>query len=266
MIGCIFTYVLVDTVVSTVLYLQWSRPTLNAFLDDVLDFDVHRSVLDLWVMHLLGSCVLFGASVGVLKNQQDGPKRVASSDTLMVLIGLTMLSYALAKLLIFSETGALMHNPWFLSLFSWTCVSAMGCVFFWKLLSKADVTSSGEGDRETLVDAGEEEEQVEADDTRGKEAKQKANSGATLGRLLSYCKEDAGLLSLAFFFLLLSAVCEFIHPYTPLTLTAIIYHYGIYNILNCTPILLMHGLYFHTIRLLAFIMVIIIRLSNSYYI
>lgn len=205
-VGCIFTFVLVDTVVSTILYVLRSGP--NSFSDDILYFDVHRSVLDLWVVLLVRSCLLFGASVGVLKNQQEGPRRVASMDTLVVLIGLTMLSYALAKLLIFSEMGALMHDPWFLGLFSWTCVSAMGSVFFWKLLSSADVASSGVGERERLVDEGEEEEQEEEGEMSVKGVKRKPNSGATLGRLLSYCKEDAGLLSLAFFFLLLSAVCE----------------------------------------------------------
>lgn len=210
-VGSIFTFVLVDNVVSTLLYVQWSGP--NSFLDDILDFDVRRSVLDLWMVLLVRSCLLFGASVGVLMNQQDGPKRVASLDTLVVLIGLTMLSYALAKLLIFSEMGALMHDPWFLSFFSWTCISAMGSVFFWKLLSNADVSSSGVGERERLVDGGEEEEREEEGEMRGKEVKQKPNSGATLGRLLSYCKEDTGLLSLAFFFLLLSAVCEAFIPY-----------------------------------------------------
>lgn len=210
-VGSIFTFVLVDNVVSTLLYVQWSGP--NSFLDDILDFDIRRSVLDLWMVLLVRSCLLFGASVGVLMNQQDGPKRVASLDTLVVLIGLTMLSYALAKLLIFSEMGALMHDPWFLSFFSWTCISAMGSVFFWKLLSNADVSSSGVGERERLVDGGEEEEREEEGEMRGKEVKQKPNSGATLGRLLSYCKEDTGLLSLAFFFLLLSAVCEAFIPY-----------------------------------------------------
>lgn len=228
-IGFIFTFVLVDSVVSTILYFQWSGP--NSFLDDILDFDVHRSVLDLWIVHLVRFCLLCGASVGVLKNQEDGPKRVASLDTLMVLVGLTMLSYALAKLLIFSEISALMYDPLFLSLFSWTCISAMASVFFWKLLSGAEVTSSGAGERQRLVDEGE-EEQDEESEMRGHEVKQKLNSGATLGRLLSYCKDDAGLLSLAFSFLLLSAVCEFIHAFCSHTLP---YYNKLYRMLLQTP-------------------------------
>ncbi|KAK7933962.1 hypothetical protein WMY93_004858 [Mugilogobius chulae] len=38
-------------------------------------------------------------------------------------------------------------------------------------------------------------------------------SGATLGRLLSYCRNDAGLLSVATLFLLMSALCEAFIPY-----------------------------------------------------
>lgn len=209
LVGCIFTFVLVDIVVSTILYIQFSGPV--TFSDDVLDFDVRRSVLDLWVVTLGRSCLLVGASLGVLINHQDGSRRVGFLDTPMVLLSLTMLSYALAKLLIFSEMGALMHNPWFLSLFSWTCISVMGSVFFWKLLSRPNVPDSDVGEeRERLVDGGEDEEEHEEPGELGGNGV-KTNSGATLGRLLSYCKEDTGLLSLAFFFLLLSAVCEFIH-------------------------------------------------------
>ncbi|XP_047674664.1 ATP-binding cassette sub-family B member 9 isoform X2 [Tachysurus fulvidraco] len=175
-VGCTFAFVLVDTVISTVLYVQWFGP--NSFLDDILDFDIYRSVLDFWLVLLVRSCLLVGAS-----------------------------------LLIFSEMGDLMHDPWFLGFFSWTCISAMGSVFFWKLLSSTNVSSLGAGERERLLDGGEEEEQEDQGDTRRYKAKQKPNSRATLGRLLSYCKEDAGLLSLAFFFLLLSAVCEAFIPY-----------------------------------------------------
>ncbi|KAF7687658.1 ATP-binding cassette sub-family B member 9 [Silurus meridionalis] len=210
-VGCVLTFILVDSVVSTILYVQFSGPI--SFSDNILDFDIQHSVLDLYLVLLGRSCLLIGASVGVLMNQQDGPKRVASMDTLVVLIGLTMLSYALAKLLIFSEMGDLMHDPWFLSLFFWTCISAMGSVFFWKVLSGADVADSGVEERERLVDGGEDEEEEQEGGTREKEVKPRPNSGATLGRLLSYCKKDASLLSLAFFFLLLSAVCEAFIPY-----------------------------------------------------
>lgn len=224
-VACTFTFILADSVVSTVLYIQWSHP--DSFLDDILDFDIHHSLLDLWMVLLVRSCLLFGASVGVLMNQHEGPKRVAYMDTLMVVIGLNMLTYTLAKLLIFSEMDALMHDPWFLSLFSWTCISAMGSVFFWRLLGSADVASSDAGERERLVDGGEDEEHEEEGEMRRNKSKQKPNSRATLGRLLSYCKKDAGLLSLAFFFLLLSAVCEFIppclQPYILLILLLIVY-------------------------------------------
>lgn len=55
--------------------------------------------------------------------------------------------------------------------------------------------------------AGEEDEKEEEGHEKGKDTK--SSSGATLGRLLGYCKKDTGLLSAAVFFLIISAVCEY---------------------------------------------------------
>lgn len=200
---CVVTFVLLDVVLSTVFYIQASGP--DAFSDDFEDFNVYQSLLDLWVTLLVRSCLLLGASIGVLVNRTDGPFRVASLSTLVVLISLVLLTYALTKLLIFSEFGAQMYQPWFLSLFSWTCASSVGTMVLWRILSRTDDDgTSGEG-RERLMDDGDEEDEDEG----GTTGKVRPDSGATLGRLLSYCKKDAGLLSFAFFFLILSAVCKF---------------------------------------------------------
>ena len=57
--------------------------------------------------------------------------------------------------------------------------------------------------------AEEEEEEVESERKKEEEEEEmKSGSGATLGRLLSYCRKDGGLLSVAVLFLLVSAVCE----------------------------------------------------------
>ncbi|XP_066509586.1 ATP-binding cassette sub-family B member 9 [Hoplias malabaricus] len=228
-VGCNLSFILVDVVVSTVLYVQGS--SLEAFADDVLDFDLHRSVLDLWGTLLIRICLLLGGLMGVVWNRSDGPKRAATLDTLVVLVVLTILTYALVKLLMFSEVGNLMYDPWFLSLFSWTCVAALVTMFLWKLLAKTPdhgiVDGQESEERQQLVDE-EEELEEEAGTTSGKarkEAKVQVNSGATVGRLLSYCKKDSGLLGVAFFFLLLSAVCEaFLPYYTGKSIDGIVIH------------------------------------------
>lgn len=198
-------FTLVDIMVTTILYVHGS--SLDIFSDELEGFDIHRSTLDLWGTVLIRVSLLFGGSIGVFFNRNDGPRRVSNLGTLVALICLTNMTYALAKLLMFSEEGALMYDPWFLSLFSWTCASAIGIMISWNLLSQTpNAVSDREDSEETegLVDGIETE-----DESSEKIRKESPHSGATIGRLLSYCKKDSGLLAIAFFFLLLSAVCKF---------------------------------------------------------
>ncbi|TRZ02131.1 hypothetical protein DNTS_031910, partial [Danionella cerebrum] len=178
---------------------------IDIFADEIEEFDIHRSTVDLWGTVLIRVSLLFGASTGVFFNRRDGPRRVSNLGTLVALLCLSIMTYALTKLLMLSEEGALMFDPWFISLFTWTFASAVAVMISWKLLSKTpNVVSDREDSEETerLVEDVEEEQK-----------KEHPNSGATIGRLLSYCKKDSGLLAFAFFFLLLSAVCEAFIPY-----------------------------------------------------
>uniref|UniRef100_A0A671Q422 ATP-binding cassette, sub-family B (MDR/TAP), member 9 n=1 Tax=Sinocyclocheilus anshuiensis TaxID=1608454 RepID=A0A671Q422_9TELE len=205
-------FTLVDIVVTTVLYVHGS--SLDIFSDELEDFDIHRSTLDLWGTVLIRASLLFGATIGVFYNRTDGPQRVSNLGTLVSFICLTNMTYALAKLLMLSEEGALMYDPWFLSLFSWTCASAIGIMISWKKLSQTpNSVSEREDSEETerLVDGIETED--ESSKKSRKSRKEQPHSGATISRLLSYCKKDSGLLAIALFFLLLSAVCEAFIPY-----------------------------------------------------
>ncbi|KAM9547779.1 ABC-type oligopeptide transporter ABCB9 [Salvelinus alpinus] len=242
-VSCILLFILVDVIVTTVLYLHGCQTAI--FTEDVQNFDILHSVLDLWGTMLVRVCLLLGASIGVLWNRVDGPCRVSALGTLTLLICLTISTYALAKLLMLSEQGDLAHQPWFLSLFSWTCVSVLGTVLLWRLLGRSPNTvTDGEGDgggsvceeTERLVEAAGENgtEEVEEQQKHGEKKRSRAsrkgtedqkNSGATLGRLLSYCSKYAGLLSVAFLFLLISAVCEaFIPYYTGQAIDGIVIH------------------------------------------
>lgn len=216
---CTVFFVVVDFVVTTVLYIHGSQ--LVTFRNDVLHFSMLQSVLDIWGTVLLRASLLLGASIGVSWNREDGPNRVAKLTTPILLICLVITTYTLAKLLMLTEVYLLSKQPWLLSLLCWTCASSLGVMGLWRLLGReSSSTSRGSGepgrseDTEKLMEAaGEEEEVVIGCERRRKRKedegnKENTNSGATLGRLLKYCRKDSGLLSLAFLFLLISAVCE----------------------------------------------------------
>eukprot|EP00064_Thunnus_orientalis_P016497 superscaffoldBa00003285_g16563 len=238
-VSCTVLYVLLDIVLTTVLYTHGSH--LSIFKEDALHFNILQSSLDLWGIVLLRASLLLGASIGVSWNREDGPPRVAKLTTLILLICLSVITYTLAKLLMLSELGPLSQQPWLLSLMCWTCVSSLSVMLLWRLLGKesASVSSqsgsrSGErgpsGDTEKLVEtAGEEEREVGCERKNKKEEatreKEKTSSGATLGRLLNYCRKDGGLLSVAVLFLIISAVCEaFIPLYYGKAIDGIVVH------------------------------------------
>jgi len=215
-VACTLVFPIVDVIVSTVLYCHGSH--LSIFSEEIRNFNVVLSVLDLWATVLIRAGLLLGASAGVLWNRELGPRRVSQLFTAVLLACMSVMTYTLVKMLMLSEQkGGLSQQPWFLCLFTWTCASALGVVLLWYLLGNVSVDCSlGDGgecqDRQRLVDDGKEEEEEEEKVGRRSSRKskhKKTNSGSTLGRLLRCCSEDTGLLSVAFIFLILYAVCEY---------------------------------------------------------
>ncbi|XP_066545998.1 ABC-type oligopeptide transporter ABCB9 [Amia ocellicauda] len=242
---CNLLFIVVDIVVTTVLYIHGTR--LALFKEDLLNFDMFHSTLDIWVTVLVRASWLLGACVGVWRNTAEGPKRVSTCDSLTIFLCLVIMVYAITKLLLFSENGASLSSPWFLSLFTWTCVSSLATVFLWKVLAavkplrrnwKNPPASESSGIKDQLLGSeddgsgghAEREEEVrdeeQSDKENGKkEPKGEAPTTATVGRLLKYCKKDAGLLGVAFLFLLICAFCEaFIPYYTGQAIDGIVIH------------------------------------------
>uniref|UniRef100_A0A3Q2TVT8 ABC-type oligopeptide transporter ABCB9 n=1 Tax=Fundulus heteroclitus TaxID=8078 RepID=A0A3Q2TVT8_FUNHE len=230
---CTLLYIVLDSVFSTVLYVRGTQ--LSLFTRDVLDFHIQSSVLDLWGTALLRAALLLGASIGVAWNREDGPPRVAQLSTVVLLFCMVAITYALAKLLMLTELEALSRQPWLLGLIAWTCASSLGVVMLWRQLGRVSSSASGpavgssrggggrvSGDAEKLLGTADEEEEEVG------EGKEKVSSRATLGRLLSYCRKDVGLLSLAVLFLVVSAVCEaFIPFYYGLAIDSLVVHHSL---------------------------------------
>ncbi|XP_077417177.1 ABC-type oligopeptide transporter ABCB9 isoform X2 [Vanacampus margaritifer] len=218
-VSCTISYVLLDLIIATVLYAHGSH--LNIFVEESLSFSILQSTLDIWGTALLRASLLLGASIGVLWNREDGPHRVTKLNTLILLVCQTIITYTLAKLLMLSELEPLSHRPWSLSLICWTCFSSLAILVLWWVLGKENSNSHKPRyceDTEKLLqpDCEEDEEKEgcsERENNSEKKERAKTTTGATLGRLLRYTKEDGGLLTVAVIFLIISAVCEAFIPY-----------------------------------------------------
>lgn len=194
-----------DVTVTTLLY-KHSRSG-GSFLQDLRHFNIFDSMLDIWGACLYRSCVLLGAAIGVARNTNYGPKRLKGSRIFITLVCLAVGIYALVKLLLYSEVRKTIKDPWFWGLFAWTYVSLAATFSLWQLLSTVRPA------RETLgVNSESRTEAEEIGDPSlpvAQEKKEEA-SAATICKLLSYTKPDVHFLVVAFFFLLVAALGEYI--------------------------------------------------------
>ncbi|MGH0167489.1 UNVERIFIED_CONTAM: hypothetical protein FKN15_062604 [Acipenser sinensis] len=207
---------------TTLLYIRGVHT--ERFVQDLNNFDVYRSVVDLWAASLVRSSLLMGAAIGVSKNTTEGPKRVKDLETFTIVMCLLTGMYSVIKLLLYSEVMESLSDPWFLCLVAWTCVSALATFLTWKLLSLVQpVRETTLGINSEAVSPEETESLLDSEEDSSKGAKKDTASPATIGRLLSYSKHDAALLGLAFLFLIVAAVGEtFIPYYTGLAVDAIV--------------------------------------------
>uniref|UniRef100_A0A4W3IZ02 ATP-binding cassette, sub-family B (MDR/TAP), member 9 n=1 Tax=Callorhinchus milii TaxID=7868 RepID=A0A4W3IZ02_CALMI len=167
-----------DVSVTTVLYIHGTE--YQRFSADLRRFSMSRSFLDLWAACVLRLCLLSGAGLGVCLNPAQGPGRLGRwAGWLRLLFGLVPL-YATVKLLLYSDTSAFPHDPWFWSLLAWTYFCSLATGALCHLLSCCNL----------LTDEPEEERRPE-----------KPGAGR---RLISLCWKEARLLTAGAVFLLLA--------------------------------------------------------------
>ncbi|XP_023394994.1 ABC-type oligopeptide transporter ABCB9 [Loxodonta africana] len=187
----------VDISVTTAIYVLSHLD--RSLLEDIRDFNIFDSMLDLWAACLYRSCLLLGATLGVAKNSALGPQRLRASWPVITLVCFGVGIYAMVKLLLFSEVRRPIQDPCFWALFVWTYVSLVTSFLLWWLLSTV------RPDAEALEPAAGAEAEAEG---LAEQA-----SGATLKKLLSYTKPDMAFLVAASFFLIVAALGETFLPY-----------------------------------------------------
>ncbi|XP_018118546.1 ATP-binding cassette sub-family B member 9 isoform X2 [Xenopus laevis] len=204
---CTLTFTACDFLLSSILYIRsCKKPRI---IQDVVGFDMFHSVLDVWGTSILRVCICSGAVIGVLSNRQQGPKRLKVSIIAITLLCYLIAVYTLIKLLLYSEYEKPVKDPWFWGLLAWTWIASAGTHCSWIQMSKIPskwakcrLHSHSNGDQD----------QKHNDDQKQK-AKTKV-SRANIGKLLSYSKQDAVYLILAFVFLLLCTLGDIISRLT----------------------------------------------------
>ncbi|KAM8960739.1 ABC-type oligopeptide transporter ABCB9 [Pelodytes ibericus] len=226
------SFTVCDVIISTILYIYSNKK--SSIIEDITHFNIFHSMLDVWTASVLRTCICLGAVIGVARNRVHGPQRLKASITPMTLVCYLISTYAMVKLLLYSENEKPVRDPWFWCLLAWTWMSSALTLCAWSQLGH--VTQCREESRSYSVISGEQQEE-----TLGSSKKQDAESeisGATVGRLLSYSKQDSGYLIVAFFFLILCTLGEIFSPYyTGLVIDGIVVQRSLQQFSNAFVIL-----------------------------
>lgn len=197
------------TTLSNFSYISRSGPFIPLLKVSIYRFDFARSWFDIWIIALLRSSLLIGSAIGCLWNHVDGPPRVKLFEPVVVALALMMWVYPMTKMLALSDVTLDFRLPWFWTLFAWSNIGPICLYLFWSSVGQYEIKSRG---RTPLNEgtAEEREELLEEDETAGREKEQqeKKKSTTSIFRLLTYSKSDLGILLVAFFFLLISAMGE----------------------------------------------------------
>ena len=120
-----------DVIITTVLYGHGSDLQYY-FVTDIRFFKIDQSFLELWAFSWCRFIVTFGAAAGIVKNAKDAVERIEWSHLIIFFISASMWSYAIVKMLMYSQTDASWDkDAWFWCLFTWTIIASIMFYLHW---------------------------------------------------------------------------------------------------------------------------------------
>ena len=212
---------IVDVVLSGVLLIRGKDiSTLNQRLQ-LNEFC--SCVFDLWILSLVRSCTILGASFGVLfaKRKMDAVSRIKHLRKPWLYCGIVVVVFVVGKFLLSTECRMDSNSKIWLSAFmGWTVGSTAMAYGLWYLLCKIKFSSISTEqeigsiqERERLLHVGDFDDSDDRASSDENYTKKEKESDISAWRLLSYCKPDILYISLASLFLLLAATGEIFIPY-----------------------------------------------------
>ena len=186
------------------------------------EFKFCSSGFDLWVLSLIRSCTLLGASFGVLfaKRKMDAVSRINHLKKPWVYCGIGVIIFVVGKFLLSTECSLdSTSKSWLWAFMAWTVGSTVMAYGLWYLLcnikfigmsTEQEIGSIQE--RESLLHVADFDNSDDKTSSVENHVKEK-ESTISAWRLLSYCKPDILYISFASLFLLLAATGEIFIPY-----------------------------------------------------
>ncbi|XP_078365002.1 ABC-type oligopeptide transporter ABCB9-like [Oculina patagonica] len=214
---------LLDVLLSGVLLIHGKNISSFTEHSQVEDFKFCSSVFDLWILSLIRSCALLGATFGLLfaKRKMDAVSRIIQFKKPWLYYSIGVVVFVVVKFLLSTECSLDKNSKiWQWCFMGWTVGSTFMANGLWYLLSKIKVlgmsTEQEIGsiqERESLLDVGDFNYSDGSAPSDENQTKKEDESTISAWRLMSYCKPDIPHISLASLFLLLAATGEIFIPY-----------------------------------------------------
>nr|CAB3219624.1 ATP-binding cassette sub-family B member 9-like [Phallusia mammillata] len=126
---------IIDIVMSTILFVNGDKWEL--FPLSIVDYSFPTSFIDIWLWTILRNCIITGCVIGVVKNSDDGPRRLKQVSRFPYFIACMNGFYSCVKLLVFSEQPEFVMGPtlkWFWGLFAWNLFGIVVFIAQWNSL------------------------------------------------------------------------------------------------------------------------------------
>ena len=171
-------------------------------------YSFSTSVIEFWFFAIFRSAVLGGAVIGWLYNSSDSLQRLSYTWPASVVVAVLMMMFAVVKMLAYTEVSS--HSALFWCQFSWMLVASVtfhaGFIILIRTRNVENIIvntsiNSENADQQPLL-SGNSTEEVSSEKTTRKNM-------SVVFRLLSYSKPDAPLITVAFIFMVVSAVCKY---------------------------------------------------------
>lgn len=212
-----------DVLLSGVLLIHGKNISSFNEHSQVKDFKFCSSVFDLWILSLVRSCALLGATFGLLfaKHKMDAVSRIILLKKPWLYYSIGVVVFVVVKFLLSTECSLDKNSKiWQWCFMGWTVGSTVMANGLWYLLSKIKVLGMSTEheigsiqERESLLDVGDFNDSDGGAPSDENQTKKEKESTISAWRLMSYCKPDIPHISLASLFLLLAATGEIFIPY-----------------------------------------------------
>jgi len=177
-------------------------------MDAGVSYSFTTSVIEFWFCAVVRSAVLGGAVIGRVCNKTDSQQRLRYTWPASTVLAVLMMMFAVVKMLAYTEVNR--QSALFWCQFAWMLVSSVTFHAGFVILRKCRNVDNGVANTSINTENAEQQPLLYNNSTEEISSEKKSRKKmSVVFRLISYSKPDAHLITIAFIFMVVSAICKY---------------------------------------------------------